>query len=131
MILLRTCHFCAGTPEQLREVIRYASTSAQSDRRRESKEDQQGWPIEPGSSRFPQGICHKCDGELWGVPMTPSSCPKGSHVKIQVTRTVYKLYDCDSQRLSSPATVWRLLREVTHESWKTRLGHSVSGFPGG
>jgi S-adenosylmethionine/arginine decarboxylase-like enzyme len=46
-------------------------------------------------------------------------------VKIQVTRIVYKLYDCDSQRLSSPATVWRLLRE------KTRLGDSVSGLPGG
>ena len=63
--------------------------------------------------------------------MNPSPCQKGSHVKIQVTRTVYKLYDCDSQRLSSPATVWRLLREVTRESWKTRLGDSVSGLPGG
>ena len=52
-------------------------------------------------------------------------------MKIQVARTVYKLYDCDPQRLSSPATVWRLLREVTRESWKTRLGDSVSGLPGG
>jgi S-adenosylmethionine/arginine decarboxylase-like enzyme len=63
--------------------------------------------------------------------MNPAPCQKGSHVKIQVTRTVYKLYDCDSQRLSSPAIVWRLLREVTRESWKTRLGDFVSGLPGG
>ena len=52
-------------------------------------------------------------------------------MKIQVTRTVYKLYDCDPQRLGSPASVWRLLREVIRESWKTRLGDSVSGLPGG
>ncbi|MGB2611543.1 MAG: S-adenosylmethionine decarboxylase [Isosphaeraceae bacterium] len=52
-------------------------------------------------------------------------------MKIQVARTVYKLYDCDPQRLGSPASVWRLLREVTRESWKTRLGDSVSGLPGG
>ena len=63
--------------------------------------------------------------------MDASPCQKGLHVKIQVARTVYKLYDCDSQRLSSPAIVWRLLREVTRESWNTRLGDSVSGLPGG
>lgn len=63
--------------------------------------------------------------------MDASPCQKGSHVKIQVARTFYKLYDCDPQRLGSPASVWRLLREVTRESWKTRLGDSVSGLPGG
>jgi S-adenosylmethionine decarboxylase len=52
-------------------------------------------------------------------------------VKRQVSRIIYKLYDCDSQRLSSPPIVWRLLREVARESWKTRLGDSVSGLPGG
>ena len=49
----------------------------------------------------------------------------------QATQIVYKLYDCDSQCLKSPAIVWRLLREVTRESWKTRMGDSVTGVPGG
>ena len=52
-------------------------------------------------------------------------------MRSEVARITYKLHDCDAQRLSSPAIVWRLLREATGESWKTRLDDSVSGLPGG
>jgi S-adenosylmethionine/arginine decarboxylase-like enzyme len=63
--------------------------------------------------------------------MNHFTCREGSHVRSKVARITYKLYDCDAQRLSSPAIVWRLLREVTGESWKTRFDDSVSGLPGG
>jgi S-adenosylmethionine/arginine decarboxylase-like enzyme len=63
--------------------------------------------------------------------MNHFTCWEESHVKSKVDWITYKLHDCDAQRLSSPAIVWRLLREVTGDSWKTRLDDSVSGLPGG
>ncbi len=63
--------------------------------------------------------------------MNHFTCREESHVRSKVARITYKLYECDAQRLSSPAIIWRLLREVTGESWKTRLDDSVSGLPGG
>ena len=52
-------------------------------------------------------------------------------MKVQVGRFTYKLYDCDPQRLSSPANIWRLLRGAARESWKTRLADCITRLPDG
>jgi S-adenosylmethionine/arginine decarboxylase-like enzyme len=50
---------------------------------------------------------------------------------VQIARIIYRLYDCDPQRLSSPATIWRLLRGAARESWNRRWADGISRLPGG
>jgi S-adenosylmethionine/arginine decarboxylase-like enzyme len=50
---------------------------------------------------------------------------------VQLGGIVFKLYDCDPQRLSSAAIVWRLLRGAARESWTTRWADGIARLPSG
>jgi S-adenosylmethionine/arginine decarboxylase-like enzyme len=50
---------------------------------------------------------------------------------VQVGGIIFRLYDCDPQRLSSPAIVWRLLRGAARESWTARRADGIARLPSG